>query len=175
MHRVPWSFLITQNHVSIRPYRFIKLTPSPNPQVFSLCLLKPRVINTSSSSRYSPARISGDVATSALNPLFLEKNYSRSSPLSSATFFLPLSHVVTIMIQWATDIVKSSNSLVKTEYTLSLWYLSFCSLLNPLQFVSVQFSSVTQLCQTLCHPMDRSTLGLPIHHRLLEFTQTHVH
>ena len=31
MPRVPWFFLITQNHVSIRPYRFIKLTPSPNP------------------------------------------------------------------------------------------------------------------------------------------------
>ena len=40
---------------------------------------------------------------------------------------------------------------------------------------SVQFSSVVQLCPTLCNPMNRSTPGLPVHHQLPEFTQTHVH
>ena len=40
---------------------------------------------------------------------------------------------------------------------------------------SVQFSSVTQSCPTLCDPMNHSTPGLPVHHQLLEFTQTHVH
>ena len=40
---------------------------------------------------------------------------------------------------------------------------------------SVQFSSVAQSFLTLCDPMNRSTPGLPIHHQLLEFTQTHVH
>ena len=40
---------------------------------------------------------------------------------------------------------------------------------------SVQFSSVAQLCPTLCDPMNRSTPRLPVHHQLLEFTQTHVH
>ena len=38
-----------------------------------------------------------------------------------------------------------------------------------------QFSSVAQSCPTLCNPMNRSTPGLPVHHQLLEFTQTHVH
>ena len=38
-----------------------------------------------------------------------------------------------------------------------------------------QFSSVTQSCPTLCDPMDCSTPGLPVHHQLPEFTQTHVH
>ena len=38
-----------------------------------------------------------------------------------------------------------------------------------------QFSSVAQSCPTLCDPMNRSTLGLPVHHQLPEFTQTHVH
>ena len=42
-------------------------------------------------------------------------------------------------------------------------------------FSSVQFSSVAQLCPTLCDPMNRSTPGLPVHHHLPEFTQTHVH
>ena len=40
---------------------------------------------------------------------------------------------------------------------------------------SVWFSSVAQLCLTLCDPMNRSTPGLPVHHQLLEFTQTQVH
>ena len=40
---------------------------------------------------------------------------------------------------------------------------------------SVQSSSVAQLCPTLCDPMNRSTPGLPVHHQLPEFTQTHVH
>ena len=37
-----------------------------------------------------------------------------------------------------------------------------------------QFSSVAQLCPTLCNAMDCSTPGLPVHHQLPEFTQTHV-
>ena len=40
---------------------------------------------------------------------------------------------------------------------------------------SVQFSSVTQPCSTLCNPMNCSTPGLPVHHQLPELTQTHVH
>ena len=40
---------------------------------------------------------------------------------------------------------------------------------------SVQFSSVVQSCPTVCDPMNHSTPGLPIHHQLLEFTQTHFH
>ena len=40
---------------------------------------------------------------------------------------------------------------------------------------SVQFSSVTQSCPTVCNPMNCSTPGLPVHHQLLEFTQTQAH
>ena len=40
---------------------------------------------------------------------------------------------------------------------------------------SVLFSSVAQSCPTLCDPMNCSTPGFPVHHLLLEFTQTHVH
>ena len=40
---------------------------------------------------------------------------------------------------------------------------------------SVQFGSVAQSCPTLCDPMNHSTPGLPVHHQLPEFTQTHVH
>ena len=46
---------------------------------------------------------------------------------------------------------------------------------DAIQLSSVHFSSVAQSCLTLCHPMNRSMLGLPVHHQPLEFTQTHVH
>ena len=51
---------------------------------------------------------------------------------------------------------------------LCLSNIYFCSL-------SVQFSSVAQSCPTLCDPMNHSMPGLPVHHQLPEFTQTHVH
>ena len=56
----------------------------------------------------------------------------------------------------------------------------FCLVSNPghgFQYglSSVQFSSLTQSCPTLCDPMDCSMPGLPVHHQLLEFTQTHVY
>ena len=42
-------------------------------------------------------------------------------------------------------------------------------------WISVQFSSVAQSCLTLFEPMNHSTPGLPVHHQLPEYTQTHVH
>ena len=42
-------------------------------------------------------------------------------------------------------------------------------------FSSVQFSSVAQSCPTLCDTMNHSMPGLPVHHQLPEFTQTHIH
>ena len=42
-------------------------------------------------------------------------------------------------------------------------------------YVTVQFSSVTQSCPTLCDRMDCSTPGFPVHHQLWELAQTHVH
>ena len=44
-----------------------------------------------------------------------------------------------------------------------------------MSFASVRFISVAQSCPTLCDPMNHSTSGLPVHHQLTEFTQTHVH
>ena len=57
------------------------------------------------------------------------------------------------------------------------WYLLIVSweVWEVINFSSVQFISVAQSCPTLCDPMNHSTPGLPVHHQLLEFTQTHVH
>ena len=54
------------------------------------------------------------------------------------------------------------------RYTIQLTYTTSFK-------VFLQFSSVVQLYPTLCDPMDCSTPGLPVHHQLLKFTQTHVH
>ena len=51
--------------------------------------------------------------------------------------------------------------------------LQYSCLENPIS--SFQLISVTQSCPTLYDPMNHSTPGLPIHHQLPEFTQTHVH
>ena len=57
---------------------------------------------------------------------------------------------------------------ISDEWIRKLWYI------HTMEY-SVQFSSVAQTCPTLCDPMNRSTPGLPVHHQLPEFTQTHVH
>ena len=64
---------------------------------------------------------------------------------------------------WApTDLVSLSS------VSYSSWHTGLLSL-------SVQFTSITQLCPTLCDAMNRSMPGLPVHQQLPEFTQTHVH
>ena len=42
-------------------------------------------------------------------------------------------------------------------------------------YIRAQFRSIAQSCLSLCDPMNRSMPGLPVHHQLPEFTQTHVH
>ena len=75
-----------------------------------------------------------------------------------------------------TIFIKSANgttfSHMFTEIRISYYFMIY-----SVQFMmySVQFSSVAQSCPTPCDPMNRSTPGLPVHHQLQEFTQTHVH
>ena len=67
--------------------------------------------------------------------------------------------------------------LLNRDQALSLWSGSTDSKTLDFQRTnpSVQFSSVAQSCPALSDPMNRSTPGLPVHHQLPEFTQTHVH
>ena len=68
--------------------------------------------------------------------------------------------------------VSASTSVLPMNIRIDFLYL--CLLIRYLKIV-VQFSSVAQSCPTLCDPMNHSMPGLPVHHQLLEFTQTHVH
>ena len=71
---------------------------------------------------------------------------------------------ISILVKFFWTVTSTISTCIYTIYTRC--YLSV---------YSVQFSSVAQSCPTLCDPMNRSTPGLPVHHQLLEFTQTHVH
>ena len=66
-----------------------------------------------------------------------------------------------------------------SEQQLALFFFFFYWSIVDLQccylLLSVQFSSVAQLCPTLCDSINHSTPGLPVHHQLPEFTQTHIH
>ena len=77
-------------------------------------------------------------------------------------------------------LIKSSDFWL--SYYIPLFWASRKTLVSkkrdgafPWEMCSFQFSSVAQLCPTLCDPMNRSMPRLPVHHHLLEFTQTHVH
>ena len=84
------------------------------------------------------------------------------------------------------DSARFHRHLLASEPTrpFVMWGKSYLLQFNPytgahhyLQSLplSVQFNSVTQSCPTFCNPMNCSTSGLPVHHQLPEFTQTHVH
>ena len=64
-------------------------------------------------------------------------------------------------------------SLVYSSGSYQAWFLPEAWGPPPSSFV-VQFSSVAQLCLTLCNPMNCSTPGLPVHHQVPELAQTHV-
>ena len=65
--------------------------------------------------------------------------------------------------------------ILESLCSFSIYIFSPQSLVSVSCSSSVQLSSVTQSCLTLWDPMNSSTPGLPVHHQLPEFTQTHVH
>ncbi|XDA88036.1 hypothetical protein R6Z07F_017702 [Ovis aries] len=77
----------------------------------------------------------------------------------------------------------TDNMLARNLHTLQLsvekvqplWKNSLAVPYKVRQSYHQPVSSVAQKCPTLCDPMNCSTPGLPVHHQLPEFTQTHVH
>ena len=82
------------------------------------------------------------------------------------------------ILQWSGLLCPPPGDLpdpeMKPMFCLLHWQAGSLPLAPPGK-PSVQFSSVAQSCPTLCNPMNHSTPGLPVHHHLPEFTQTHVH
>ena len=77
-------------------------------------------------------------------------------------------------LEWAAISFSGGSSWPKDKTQVSHIVGGFFTVWATLG-VSVQFTSVTQSCPTLCDPMNHSTPGLPVHQQCLEFTQTHVH
>ena len=72
------------------------------------------------------------------------------------------------------NLYEGQEATVRTRHGTTDWF-QIGKGVHQGCILSVQFSSVTQLCLTLCDPMNHSTPGLPVHHHLPEFIQTHVH
>ena len=83
------------------------------------------------------------------------------------------------MEKWEWDAVSETQTilllLLSGDTDIDTWgwgfYLILCIRLKR----SMKELDDVLMCPTLCNPMNRSTPGLPVHHQLLEFTQTHVH
>ena len=84
--------------------------------------------------------------------------------------YLPSLASLSLMLL-STLLKKQTNKKNKQKTHLS----PVLNLQTALYKDSVQFSSVAQPCLTLCDTMDCSTPGLPVHHKLPEFTQTYIH
>ena len=79
--------------------------------------------------------------------------------------------VITLCISLMTDGFNTFSYVYLTLHSEQVYTFQTMYSLK----VSVQFSLVAQSCPTLCDPMNHSTPGLPVHHQLPEFTQTHIH
>ena len=103
--------------------------------------------------------------------------FSSVQSLSSVQFFVTL---WTAACQASLSITNSQtlHKIMPIELVMPSNHLILC---NPFSShcqsfpASVQFNSVAQSCLTFCNPMNRSKPGLPVHHQLPEFIQTHVH
>ena len=89
-----------------------------------------------------------------------------TSTVSNCSYFYHPNHILNLSL--IEKILQASAELTEAP------------LLNTLNNILLniethQFTSVAQSCLTLCHPMNRSMPGLPVHHQLPEFTQIHVH
>jgi len=107
----------------------------------------------------------------AMMLVFWMLSFKPAFSLSSFTF---IKRLLNSSLLSATRVVSSAY----LRLLIFLWQSWFQLLLHPAQhftWCTVQFSSVSQSCPTLCDPMNCSTPGLPIHHQLPEFTQTHIH
>ena len=82
-------------------------------------------------------------------------------------------------LSWSCRSFFYSSSLYSCHLFLiasaSLSRRTFLSFIETIFAWNIPFTSVAQSCPTLCDPMNHSTPGLPVHHQIPEFTQTHIH
>ena len=112
----------------------------------------------------------------------------QSTGVSASAWVLPMntqdwliySVMLTSAVQQSDSDIYWAGQKVFLNFPISYWKIQMNFNFFGLPYVcgvyiSVQFSSVTQSCLTLCDPMDCSTPGFPVHHQLPELAQTHIH
>ena len=128
----------------------------------------------------------GDCSNESKRYLLLERNtmINWNSILKSRDITLPIEiHLVKATVFLVVMYGCQSWTIKKAEHwridAFELWcwrrLLRVLCTARISKQLSDQIRSVAQSCPTLCDPMNRSTPGLPVHHQLLEFTETHIH
>ena len=85
--------------------------------------------------------------------------------------FVNIMHVQSLVRNYKNSVVSNKRQFAPSFHLVlnAMWRTKYIEM--HVQFSSIQFSSVSQSCPTLCDPMDCSTPGLPVHHQLPEFTK----
>ena len=121
-------------------------------------------------SSVSEGKVStGEYATNHLLPKIVFKNWAKGWSCDVSTFWQTKRDYFRTLhwIKWKSHVTWVFANIHFRDQLLTSTLLLF--------LIYFYFSSVAQSCSTLCNPMNHSTLGLPVHHQLPEFTQTHVH
>ena len=105
------------------------------------------------------------------NEPFQESSWG-PEPMWGAT---SISFLLTVFFQLAEALLQGSGLSVGVSAAWSSWGGEGWEGAGCTHLYSVQFSSITQLCLTLCDPRNCSTPGFPVHHQLPELIPTHVH
>ena len=99
------------------------------------------------------------------------RNRSYSAQTHEGNISLPLVRKYNAVIYSITTFMVNNKDVKWLKTNIREGHI----LCNAIILNNCLFCSVTQSCLNLCDPMNRSTPGLPVHHQLLEFTQTHIH
>ena len=156
--------------------------PSPTPGVYSSSCPLSRWCHPAVSSSVVPfsSRLQSFPASGSFLMSQLFAWGGQSIGVSASASVLPMNTQDWSPLGWTGCITLQSKGLSRVFSNTTVQKHQFFSTQlfsqsNSLFDFSVQFSSITQSCPTLCNPMNCSTPGLPVHHKLPEFTQTHAH
>ena len=151
--------------------------PSPTPGVYSNSCLLSWWCHPTNSFSVVPLLLSPSIFSSIR--VFSNESvlHNRWPKYWSFSFRISPSNEYSGLISFRLDLLAVQETLKSfLQHHSSKASILQCSAFFIVELTSIhQFSSVAPSCPTLCNPMNRSTPGLPIHHHLPEFTQTHVH